>query len=107
MLPPSTLTPVSSLAVCSACNYLPTSVMWHPQKSDIFVLGKNLDSHQANQGHYFHRTVFAGNFIPPLYQVMKVEQLHWWTQRILTLPSALPCTPEASRALLSLHTGTE
>ncbi|NXK89786.1 MEP50 protein, partial [Formicarius rufipectus] len=25
--------------VCSACNYLPTSVMWHPQKSDIFVLG--------------------------------------------------------------------
>ncbi|NWV07670.1 MEP50 protein, partial [Ptilonorhynchus violaceus] len=25
--------------VCSACNYLPTSVMWHPQKSDVFVLG--------------------------------------------------------------------
>ncbi|XP_062365513.1 methylosome protein WDR77 isoform X3 [Cinclus cinclus] len=25
--------------VCSACNYLPTSVLWHPQKSDIFVLG--------------------------------------------------------------------
>ncbi|XP_027550922.1 methylosome protein 50 [Neopelma chrysocephalum] len=25
--------------VCSACNYLPTSIMWHPQKSDIFVLG--------------------------------------------------------------------
>ncbi|KFP77775.1 Methylosome protein 50, partial [Acanthisitta chloris] len=26
-------------AFCSACNYLPTSVMWHPQKSDVFVLG--------------------------------------------------------------------
>ncbi|NXD12040.1 MEP50 protein, partial [Nothocercus nigrocapillus] len=25
--------------VCSACSYLPTSVMWHPQKSDIFALG--------------------------------------------------------------------
>ncbi|KAM6114353.1 methylosome protein WDR77 [Phoenicopterus ruber ruber] len=25
--------------VCSACNHLPTSVMWHPQKSDIFALG--------------------------------------------------------------------
>lgn len=24
--------------------------------------------------------------IPLLSQVMKVEQLHWWTQRILTLP---------------------
>lgn len=65
MLSPSTLTPVSSLAVCSACNYLPTSVMWHPQKSDIFVLGKSLDSHQANQGRYFDRTVFAVNFNPP------------------------------------------
>lgn len=43
----------------------------------------------------------------PLSQVMKVEQLHWWTQRILTLPSALPCTSEPSQALLSLLTGTD
>ncbi|NWV24686.1 MEP50 protein, partial [Origma solitaria] len=51
--------------VCSACNHLPTSVMWHPQKSDIFVLGKDLD---------FTRQIkvvivtgqFLGNFIPSL-----------------------------------------
>lgn len=35
-----TLIPIYLLAVCSACSYLPTSVMWHPQKSDIFALGK-------------------------------------------------------------------
>ncbi|KGL78741.1 Methylosome protein 50, partial [Tinamus guttatus] len=36
---PATRIAVCLLTVCSACSYLPTSVMWHPQNSDIFALG--------------------------------------------------------------------
>ncbi|KFQ19547.1 Methylosome protein 50, partial [Merops nubicus] len=28
-----------AVTACGACNHLPTSVMWHPQKSDVFALG--------------------------------------------------------------------
>ncbi|XP_066060087.1 methylosome protein WDR77 [Chamaea fasciata] len=56
--------------VCSACNYLPTSIMWHPQKSDIFVLGdesgtvalvdtKNPDSALSSAVHTRGITGFA------------------------------------------------
>ncbi|XP_026719911.1 methylosome protein 50, partial [Athene cunicularia] len=56
--------------VCSACNHLPTSVMWHPQKSDIFALGdengtvalvdtKNPDSALSSTVHARSITGFA------------------------------------------------
>ncbi|NXT23874.1 MEP50 protein, partial [Syrrhaptes paradoxus] len=56
--------------VCSACNHLPTSVMWHPQKSDIFALGdengtvalvdtKNPDSALSSAVHARSITGFA------------------------------------------------
>ncbi|XP_047927110.2 methylosome protein WDR77 [Anser cygnoides] len=56
--------------VCSACNYLPTSVLWHPQKSDIFALGdengtvalvdtKNPDSALSSTVHARRITGFA------------------------------------------------
>ncbi|KFV17767.1 Methylosome protein 50, partial [Tauraco erythrolophus] len=56
--------------VCSACNHLPTSVMWHPQKSDIFALGdengtvalvdtKNPDSALSSTVHVRSITGFA------------------------------------------------
>ncbi|KFV61341.1 Methylosome protein 50, partial [Dryobates pubescens] len=57
-------------AVCVACNYLPTSVMWHPQKSDIFALGdesgtvalvdtKNPDAALSSSVHIRSVTGFA------------------------------------------------
>uniref|UniRef100_G1MZ87 Methylosome protein WDR77 n=1 Tax=Meleagris gallopavo TaxID=9103 RepID=G1MZ87_MELGA len=56
--------------VCSACNYLPTSVLWHPQESDIFALGdesgtvalvdtKNPDSALSSIVHARRVTGFA------------------------------------------------
>lgn len=33
-------TPFLSFAGCSASGYLPTSLAWHPQQSEVFVFGK-------------------------------------------------------------------
>ncbi|NXI53715.1 MEP50 protein, partial [Chloroceryle aenea] len=65
--------------VCSACDHLPTSVMWHPQKSDIFALGdengtvalvdtKNPDSALSSSVHVrsIRRFAFSAHSSPLL-----------------------------------------